>query len=91
MTLKAGDKGAQDTIDHAITQLGPMLAQSVVRNIGGNASRSELDRLSEPLKKMMSHHVKARVWIEQALFDPSFPGQQISAEEKLLFLKKIIK
>ncbi|KAG7070567.1 importin 13 [Colletotrichum scovillei] len=47
-------KPADATIDHAIAQLGPLLAQSIVRNIGGTASRSELDRLSEPLKKMSS-------------------------------------
>lgn len=91
MSLKDPDKGAQATIDHAVAQLGPMLAQSIVQNIGGNASRSELDRLGEPLKKMVSNQVKARAWLEQALFDPSFPGQHISSEEKAVFLKKIIK
>lgn len=91
MTLKHMDQGVQERIDHAITQLGPLLAQSIIRNIGGNASRSELDRLSEPLKKMVSQHAKARIWLEQALFDPSFPGQQVSGEDKTGFLKKIIK
>ncbi|KAE9568261.1 hypothetical protein CGMCC3_g15660 [Colletotrichum fructicola] len=90
VSLKDPDKGAQATIDHAVAQLGPMLAQSIVQNIGGNASRSELDRLGEPLKKMVSNQVKARAWLEQALFDPSFPGQHISSEEKAVFLKKII-
>ncbi|KAK1979492.1 armadillo-type protein [Colletotrichum cereale] len=90
MTMKPTDQGVQETIDHAITQLGPLLARSIVRNIGGNASRSELDRLSEPLKKMVNHHAKARIWLEQALYDPSFPGQQLSSDEKALFLRKII-
>ncbi|KAF4811013.1 Importin beta-like protein kap111 [Colletotrichum tropicale] len=91
VSLKDPDKGAQATIDHAVAQLGPMIAQSIIQNIGGNASRSELDRLGEPLKKMVSNQVKARAWLEQALFDPSFPGQHISSEEKAVFLKKIIK
>ncbi|KAF3796946.1 Importin beta-like protein [Colletotrichum gloeosporioides] len=91
VSLKDPDKGAQATIDHAVAQLGPMIAQSIVQNIGGNASRSELDRLGEPLKRMVSNQVKARAWLEQALFDPSFPGQHISSEEKAVFLKKIIK
>ncbi|WQF75826.1 Putative armadillo-like helical protein [Colletotrichum destructivum] len=90
MTLKTGDQEAQKTIEHAISQLGPLLAHSIIRNVGGNASRSELDKLSEPLKKMVNHHVKARTWLEQALHDPSFPGHQISTEEKAVFLKKII-
>ncbi|KAK1598807.1 armadillo-type protein [Colletotrichum navitas] len=90
MTLKPTDQGVRETIDHAITQLGPLLARSIIRNIGGNASRSELDRLSEPLKKMVNHHAKARVWLEQALYDSSFPGQQLSDDEKALFVRKII-
>ncbi|KZL75180.1 importin 13 [Colletotrichum incanum] len=90
MTLKPTDQGTQETIDHAIAQLGPLLAQSIIRNIGGNASRSELDRLSEPLKKMVNHHAKARVWLEQALHDSAFPSQQVSGDEKAMFLKKII-
>ncbi|TDZ28210.1 hypothetical protein CTRI78_v012098 [Colletotrichum trifolii] len=91
MTLRDTDSGAQETIDHAVSHLGPFLAQSIIRNVGGNASRSELDRLSEPLKKMVSHHLNARAWLEQALFDPSFPSQQVSREAKLIFLKKVIK
>ncbi|KDN66221.1 hypothetical protein CSUB01_08047 [Colletotrichum sublineola] len=90
MTLKPTDEGMRETIDHALTQLGPLLARSIVHNIGGNASRSELDRLSEPLKKMVNHHAKARIWLEQALNDSSFPGQQLSGDEKALFLRKII-
>ncbi|TDZ25019.1 Importin beta-like protein [Colletotrichum orbiculare MAFF 240422] len=90
MTLRNTDSGAQETIDHAVSHLGPFLAQSIIRNVGGNASRSELDRLSEPLKKMVSHHLNARAWLEQALFDPSFPSQQVSREAKLIFLKKVI-
>ncbi|TDZ28985.1 Importin beta-like protein [Colletotrichum spinosum] len=91
MTLRNTDSGAQETIDHAVSHLGPFLAQSIIRNVGGNASRSELDRLSEPLKKMVGHHLNARAWLEQALFDPSFPSQQVSREAKLIFLKKVIK
>ncbi|KXH59971.1 hypothetical protein CSAL01_08649 [Colletotrichum salicis] len=86
MTLKPTDA----TIDHAIAQLGPLLAQSIVRNIGGTASRSELDRLSEPLKKMVSNQAKARTWLEQALSDPSFPSRQLAGDEKAVFLKKIM-
>lgn len=86
MALKQGDA----TIDHAIAQLGPLLAQSIVRNIGGTASRSELDRLSEPLKKMVGNQAKARSWLEQALSDPSFPSRQLAGDEKAVFLKKIM-
>ncbi|KAI1638832.1 armadillo-type protein [Biscogniauxia mediterranea] len=88
--LKVDDQNIQATIDNAMSHLGPQLAQSLVQNIGGKASRSELDRLSDPLKKLVVKHVHAQKWLETALNDPSFPSDKVSAQEKTLFLKKII-
>lgn len=72
-----------------INTLGPALAQSLTRNIGGNASRSELDRLSEPIKKLISRFPLARTWLEAGLNDPSFPSAKISSEQKAIFIKKL--
>lgn len=73
------------------TTLGPLIAQSLMQNIGGNASRSELDKLSDPLKKLIANQVHAQQWIEAALFKEDFPGNKcVSAEEKTLFLRKIV-
>lgn len=71
--------------------LGPLIAQSLVQNIGGNASRSELDRLSEPLKKLVVQQARAKTWLEQALYSESFPSPHVSPEDRTLFLKKIIR
>ncbi len=71
--------------------LGPLISRSLIQNVGGNASRSELDKLSDPLKKLVAQHVRARVWLEQALADPSFPSSRVTAQEKAIFLKKIIR
>lgn len=71
--------------------LGPMLCQSIARNIGGNASRSELDKLSEPLKKLVVRHSLAKGWLEAALNDPSFPSSKITPEEKAMLVKKLIR
>lgn len=71
--------------------LGPLLAQSLARNIGGNASRSELDKLSEPVKRLVSRHSKAKEWLQSAIGHPSFPSDKVSADEKRLFVKKIIR
>jgi len=62
-----------------------------MRGIGGDASRSELDKLSDPLKKLVTSHVAAPRWLEAALLDPQFPSTRISPEEKLRFLKKILR
>jgi len=70
--------------------LGPLIAQSLMRNVGGDASRSQLDKLSEPLKRLVVQHVQAKTWLEQALQDVEFPSRLVSTEDKSVFLKKII-
>jgi len=57
--------------------------------VGGNAARSELDKLSDPLKKLVFQNANARQWLEAALNDSSFPSDKVSPAERALFLKKI--
>lgn len=78
-------------ITRAMEMLGPLLSQSLARNLGGNASRSELDKLSEPLKKLVSRYPMAKRWLESALAHPSFPSTKVTPEDKSLFLKKVIR
>lgn len=73
-----------------MTAVGPLLTQSIIRNVGGKAARSELDKLTEPLKRLASHHAGARVWLEAALGDASFPGTHVSDHDKSLFVKRIL-
>lgn len=91
ITLKSDDPSTQVSITNAMDHLGPLLAQSLMQNIGGNASRSELDRLSEPLKKLVVQHVRAKEWLEQALFGEAFPSAHVPPADRDLFLKKVIK
>lgn len=91
ITLKPGDTNLQAAVDNALEHLGPLVAQSLMHNIGGDASRSELEKLSEPLKKLVVQHPRASTWLEQALMSPSFPSDRVTAAEKAFFLKKIIK
>ncbi|KAI1844669.1 hypothetical protein JX266_009125 [Neoarthrinium moseri] len=90
ITLKTSDQDTQSAIDSAMGHLGPMVAHSLVQNIGGKASRSELDKLSDPLKKLVVQHVHAKQWLEAALNDTSFPSDKVSHDDKALFLKKIV-
>ena len=71
--------------------LGPLLAKIIAQNIGGQASRSELDKLSEPLKKLVVRYPKAKAWLESGLNDPSFPSDKVSATDKSIFVKKVIR
>ncbi|KAH8821592.1 armadillo-type protein [Xylogone sp. PMI_703] len=90
LSLKNLPEQIQSVIDSSLQTLGPLLAQALVFNIGGNAARSELDKLCEPLKKLISRQVRAKSWLETALLDPSFPSNKISAEEKRIFLQKLV-
>lgn len=73
-----------------MSHFGPQLSQSLIQNIGGRASRSDLDKLSDPLKKLVVQHAHASKWLEAALNDPSFPSDKVSTEDKSLFLKRVV-
>lgn len=88
--MKAGDPNTQAALGSALTHVGPALCQSLMQNVGGSAARSELDKLCDPIKKLITGTVHARQWLEAALTDPTFPSDKVGAKEKDLFLKKII-
>ena len=81
----------QELMKQAVAEMGPAVTLSLIRNIGGRASRSELDKLAEPLKKLASLHPSAQSWIQAALFHPSFPSHTVSDKEKLTFMRKVIR
>ncbi|RCI10987.1 hypothetical protein L249_5439 [Ophiocordyceps polyrhachis-furcata BCC 54312] len=90
VSLKNDDHDVEPAMRRAMQTLGPHLAQSLARNFGGHALRSELDKLSEPLKKLVVRHPMAKEWLQSGLDHCSFPSNQITAEQKDIFIKKII-
>jgi hypothetical protein len=68
-----------------------MLAQALIYNIGGNAARSELDKLSEPVKKLVVRQVHSKNWFEAALLDINFPSDKVTVKDRVVFLQKIMK
>lgn len=91
MSLKPQNPEYQELLSHAMAEMGPPVTLSLIRNIGGSASRSELDKLSEPLKKLASSHPSAQSWMQAALFHPTFPSKNVSDKEKTAFLRKVIR
>ena len=71
--------------------LGPMLCQALAKNIGGHASRSELGKLSEPIKKLVSCYPQSREWLDSAFGSLEADGSNTTAAERSLFVKKIIR
>ena len=78
-------------VDGVMMEYGPLLSQALMRNIGGEAARSELDVIANPLKKMIFKHPGSKTWLNQALFSDTFPSQTVGPEEKRIWLQKVIK
>jgi hypothetical protein len=76
---------------NAMDEYGPKLSQALVRNIGGEAARSELDTLADPLKKLISAQPKAKAWLSDALFSDTFPSQNVGPVDKRMWIQKIMK
>ncbi|PNH73318.1 hypothetical protein VD0001_g4211 [Verticillium dahliae] len=89
-SLRNENDFVQRAAETATEQLGPLLARSLIKNIGGGGARSELDKLSEPLKKMISQHSKSRSWLGDALRDEHCVGYQVTQQDREAFLKKVI-
>lgn len=70
--------------------LGQALAEALIYNISGNAARSELDKVSDPLKKLVVRHIQAKTWLEAALIEKNLPGEKVDEADRRLFLQKII-
>jgi len=81
----------QELIETALQQLGPLIAQALIHNIGGNAARSELDRISDPLKKLVTRQVRSKIWLEAALLDDGFPSDKVTTKDKIIFLQKVMR
>ncbi|KAG5979833.1 hypothetical protein E4U55_004725 [Claviceps digitariae] len=91
IALKYCEPEIQVAAKQAMETLGPLVAQSLARNVGGRASRSELDRLSEPIKKLIIRYPMAKQWLEAGLHHDSFPSNKVTPEDKSLFVKKLVR
>ncbi|PWW78173.1 hypothetical protein C7212DRAFT_351385 [Tuber magnatum] len=80
----------QASINSFVHLCGPALAEKLVWGIGGGASRSEVDSLTEPLKKMIARQVKAKTWLSASLSRNGFPSPNLSEKDKTVFLNKIM-
>ena len=78
-------------VDGVMTEYGPLLSQALMRNIGGEAARSELDVIAEPLKKLIFKQPNSKAWLNEALFSDTFPSQSVGSEEKRIWLQKVMK
>jgi len=81
----------QNSVQVVLEQLGPLIADALIYNISGNAARSELDKICDPLKKLVVRHMAAKAWLRNALFSESFTSGKVSENDKNVFFQKIMK
>ena len=91
VVLSFGDSALQNQYENMIAVVGPPIADALIQNIGGNASRSELDSIAEPLKKLVTKHASVKTWLEDALFSSSFPSDKVGPADKRKFLAQVIR
>ncbi|KAI9706826.1 MAG: hypothetical protein M1820_004797 [Bogoriella megaspora] len=70
---------ANPSINEVINYFGPALVAAIVHQITGQASRSDLDFIYDPIKKIIMAGPGAKVWFEQALADNSVVDENARA------------
>lgn len=89
ISIRSLQSNEQQSLDSALQYLGPILSRNLIFSICGNAARSELDKLSVPVRKLTTCHVNAKKWFEAALLDHNFPSDKVDLREKKIFLEKV--
>ncbi|CAG8971936.1 hypothetical protein HYALB_00003271 [Hymenoscyphus albidus] len=84
------EQESKASADNVMQHLGPMLAQALIYNISGHAARSELDKLADPLKKLIFRQSQAKKWFEAALMAENFSSDKVTVNDKKVFLQKIL-
>ncbi len=74
-----------------MSRYGPFITEILVQRIAGEASRSELDMLAQPLRKIVTFQPSARAWLSDALNSNAFPSQKVNQDDKRIWLNKIMR
>ena len=62
-------------VSEIVDSFGEQIMTCLINCFGGESSRSELDRLSNPFRELVGRYPAARTWIERALTSPEFPSR----------------
>ena len=74
----------------AMQEYGPQLCHALIRNISGEAARSELDMISLLLKKLVFAEPRAKAWLSVALQSGCFTSDKVDSTARHLWLQKIM-
>lgn len=71
--------------------MGPLIARALIYNISGHAARSDLDKLCEPLKKLITRQISSKSWLEAALQQVQPVGRVPEDADKRVLLQKLMR
>ena len=80
---------AKQRLDQLMIRYGPELAKCLMFQIGGDAQRSELDFVCEPLKLLLLHQPSAKMWLQQGLANDAFPNPSITPDDRVRYLRQL--
>lgn len=84
---------SSDFTNSVIEAFGPSLVRILIQAIGGKAARSELDMLSEPLRRLIAAFpAVVKLWMEQALTDDEVfpPSERVDDAAKRRFVAQLV-
>jgi hypothetical protein len=89
LTEEAPD--VQVAVDEITTTCGPRLVEKLCWALGGGCQRSEVDTITEPLRKLVTRHVRSKTWLTEALKPVGFPTANVAEKDKRLFVEKVMR
>ncbi|KAK3715372.1 member of the karyopherin-beta [Vermiconidia calcicola] len=81
---------AQQRINQVMSSYGQQLVYSLLHQIRGQAQRSELDYVCEPLKALLLHQSGTQTWLQSALADERFAIPRVTMNDRAMFLRQIM-
>ncbi|KAA8911147.1 armadillo-type protein [Sphaerosporella brunnea] len=80
----------QAAVDSITAGCSPRLVEKLCWSLGGGCQRSEVDSIAEPLRKLVTRHVRCKSWLTEALKPAGFPTANVNEKDKRLFVEKIM-
>ncbi|KAL8836862.1 MAG: hypothetical protein Q9170_002753 [Blastenia crenularia] len=80
----------QAILDSTLERYGPQVALVIIHGISGEVARSDLESLSDTLKKMVFAQPRAKQWLSDALLANTFPSSKVGEAEKRIFLQQVM-
>ena len=81
----------QARIDDVNMMYGPKLVQSLTRQLGGHAQRSDLEYLCNPLQVLLRNQPRIKSWLEEGLSADSFPGVNMTIDQRKVFVTALLR